>query len=230
LAIENLAELKLKPPNDKYLFMVTLRILKRILVVCLVLLVVVTISILVFEEPINKYLGFSGEENAMKTLMQPQQLDAVRASISDYFGASNRNYSLQDLFQWQNAHLKYVNNFPWSYTFYRPNDPIGILKAGIGRCGEFSVLFTAACLAEGYDARIALVIKSDYSTSAHEFCEVKINGTWTQVDSSWYMMRLVVNETSVYEKSGWWPLQQMGYSIFDFDQKHAYNITSYFVQ
>jgi hypothetical protein len=185
----------------------------------------------VFEEPINKYLGFSGEENAMKTLMQPQQLSAVRASINAYFGCSNQTYTLQELFQWQNAHLKYVNSFPWTYAFYRPNDPIGILKAEIGRCGEFTVLFTAACIAEGYDARIAVVVKNDYSTSAHEFCEVKIDGTWTQVDSSCYAPKLlVINDTLVYQQWGWWPLQQMGYSIFDFTANNAYNITGYFVQ
>jgi len=203
--------------------------LKAALAVCLALIIVLS-GLLVFAEPINKYFGFSGEENAMKTLMQPQQLSAVRDSISAYFGSSNSTYTLQELFQWQNAHLKYANSFPFSYFFYRPNDPIGLLKAGIGRCGEFSVLFTAACIAEGYVARIALVIKSDYSTSAHEFCEVKINGTWTQVDSSCYTVRLVVNDTSVYEKWGWWPLDQKGYSIFDFDQNNAYNVTSSFIQ
>jgi hypothetical protein len=210
--------------------MVNLRTwLKAALAVCLALIIVLS-GLLVFEEPIDKYLFFSGEENAMKTLMQPQQLSAVRASIDAYFGNSNSTYTLQELFQWQNSHLKYVNSFPFSYYFYRPNDPIGILKAGIGRCGEFSVLFTAACLAEGYDARIAVVVKTDYSTSPHQFCELKINGTWTQVDSSCYTTRLVINETSVYQKWGWWPLAQMGYSIFDFDQTNAYNITSYFPQ
>ncbi len=202
--------------------------LKVILVVCLAMIIILSV-LLVFAEPINRYLSFSGEENAMKTLMQPQQLSAVRTSINTYFGSSNRSYTLQDLFQWQNAHLKYANSFPWTYTFYRPNDPIGILKAGIGRCGEFSVLFTAACLAEGYDARIAVVVKSDYSSGSHEFCEVKINGTWTQVDSSCHAPNsLVINDTSVYKNWGWWPLGN-SYSIFDFDQSNGYNITSSFV-
>ena len=48
----------------------------------------------------------------------------------------------------------------------RPTDPIGILRVGIGRCGEFSILFTAACLAVGYQARMAVVEKNDFSDAS----------------------------------------------------------------
>ena len=167
----------------------------------------------------------------MHTITKLEVLKAVKASIDDYFGTSNTNHTLQDLFEWQNKHLRYVDSFPW-FGLGRPSsDPRDILKAGIGRCGEFSNVFVAACLAEGCDARIAVVTKTDYSTSPHQFCEVKINGSWTQVDSSCYTPnKLVINDTSVYQKWGWWPLSEMGYSIFDFDGNNAYNITSSFVQ
>jgi hypothetical protein len=201
---------------------------KKVLFAGGIVLMILGVTLAVFAEPINEYLFVSGNENIMQTIMQPKQLSAVKDSITAYFGDSNRACTLQDLFQWQNSHLKYVNSFP--FLFIRPSDPIGILKAGIGRCGEFSILFTAACIAEGYDARIATVTKTDYSTSPHGFCVVQINGSWTQVDSSCYTpSKLVINETSVYQKWGWWPLSEMGYSIFDFDGNNAINITSSFV-
>jgi len=185
---------------------------------------------LVFQEPIHQYFFLSDNEATMQKLTEPKQLNAVKNSIAEYFGNTNETYSLQDLFEWQNHHLRYVDSFPW-FGLGRPAaDPVDILNAGIGRCGEFSIIFTAACLAEGYEARLAVVVKSDYSSGPHEFCEVKINGTWTQVDSSCHAPnKLIINDTSVYKNWSWWPLGN-SYSIFDFDKNNGYNITSSFVQ
>lgn len=94
-----------------------------------------------------------------------------------------------------------MDNFPASFN--RSNDPQDILKAGIGRCQEFAILFTAACLAEGYDARKAFAVKSDFTDAPHALCEVKIGGTWTQVDSNASAPeQFDINKTSVYQSSG----------------------------
>jgi hypothetical protein len=166
-------------------------------------------------------------ENIMKNIEQPQALSTIRASIDNYFGEAKQNYTLKDLFGWQNAHLKWGSSFWW--IFGRSTNPRDILSSGVGRCQEYSILFTAACLSAGYEARIATVTKSDYTYSPHGFLEVKLNGTWTQVDSSAHTpTELVINNTSVYQGWDWWPLGD-SYSIFTFDQNHAYNVTSNYI-
>ncbi len=185
---------------------------------------------IIFAQPIKEHFFITGNIETMKVLVKPEQLNAVKASIQDYFGDTNRTYSLQDLFEWQNNHLRWADSFPW-FGLGRPRaDPIDILNAGIGHCGEYAILFTAACLAVGYDARIALVVKSDYSFAPHEFCMVRINDSWVQVDSSCYAPnRLVFNDTSPYQTWDWGPLVGKTYSIFTFDANNAYNVTGLFV-
>jgi hypothetical protein len=187
-----------------------------------VLLVVMIIQGIYALNPAGNFAN--GGEAVMKTIDQPQVLSAVRASIDSYFGNAKLNYTLQDLFVWQNAHLRWGNSLWW--IFSRPQDPRDILNSGVGRCQEYSFLFTAACLSAGYEARITAVTKSDYTDSPHAFLEVRIDGIWTQVDSSAHAPNeLVVNNTSVYAGWGWWPLGR-NCSIFAFDQSHAYNVTA----
>jgi hypothetical protein len=165
----------------------------------------------------------------MKLISKPEVLSAIRANITSYFGSSKSNYTLQDLFQWQNKYLRFLNgSFP---LFGRPSsDPRDILKAGIGKCGEVSNLFTAACLSVGFEGRIALVIKSDYTDGPHALCMVKIGDSWTQIDSSANAPNiLVINDTSVYQNWYWGPRVGKDYSVFDFDTNNAYDVTNYFI-
>ena len=86
----------------------------------------------------------------MKKVNEPEQLNAVRARIDNYFGNVARNYSLQDLFEWESNSLSFVSGaFPW-LGFGRPAaDAKDILNAGIGKCGEYAIVYTAACLSVG---------------------------------------------------------------------------------
>ena len=63
-----------------------------------------------------------------------------------------------------------------------------------------------------------VVTKSDFSASAHAFNEVKINGSWVQADSSVTTARLILDETSVYQKWDWYPRIGKDYSIFAFGE------------
>lgn len=86
-----------------------------------------------------------------------------------------RRYTLAELLNWIHAHVK------WSKEdIERHNDPLKILAYGKGRCGEFSILFTALCLAQGYRARLIL------DMSDHVWTEVWDSRLerWIHVDPS----------------------------------------------
>jgi hypothetical protein len=202
----------------------------KIMLIVLAVLIIVEVTYLVLAQSLNQYFFITGNKNTMKKLMEPEQLNTVRASIKEYFGGANRNYTLQDLFEWESKHLRFVDSFPW-FNLGRPAaDPKDILNAGIGKCGEFAILYTAACISVGIEARLAVVTKSDFSVSPHEFCMVNVNGSWIQVDPSCYTPnKLVFNDTSPYQTWDWGPRVGKDYSVFDFDANNAYNITGLFV-
>jgi hypothetical protein len=200
---------------------------KTFTVVIIAALLISGVSIALLSQPSKESVFVNNGENMMKAIDNPQVLNAIRANITAYFGGSNGTFTLQDLFEWQNKYLTYVATFPPSFT--RSNDPRNILKAGIGKCQEFAILFTAACLSVGYEARLAFVVKNDFTDAPHSFCEVNIGGAWTQVDSSASAPKqLDMNNTAVYLQWPWWPLGT-AYSIYDFDENNSYNITSSFI-
>ncbi|MGD6934780.1 MAG: transglutaminase-like domain-containing protein [Candidatus Bathyarchaeia archaeon] len=202
----------------------------KALLVIAVVAIALAVTSFIFQEPMAHYFFVTGNQNTMKNIVNEEQLRLVKDSLEEYFGGT-KNLTLQDLFTWQNKHLRYVDSFPW-FGLGRPSaDPKAIMNAGIGRCGEYSILFTAACIAVGYQARIVTVVKTDFLSGVHQFCQVKLNGTWILVDSSCYAPdKLVINDTSVYTNWGWWPLQEKGYYAFSFDENNAYNITDTFVK
>jgi len=86
-----------------------------------------------------------------------------------------RRYSLKELLDWLHAKLKWSNE-----DIVRHNQPLEILAYGKGKCGEFSILFTALCLAHNYRARLIL------DMSDHVWTEVWDNEQkrWVHVDPS----------------------------------------------
>jgi len=87
----------------------------------------------------------------------------------------DRRYSVKELLDWIHARLKWSRG-----NIVRHNDPLEILAYGRGRCSEFSVLFTAICLAHNYRARLIL------DMSDHVWTEVWDNEQkrWVHVDPS----------------------------------------------
>jgi len=87
----------------------------------------------------------------------------------------DRRYSLEELLDWVHARLKFDNG-----NIERHSDPLEILAYGQGRCSEFSVLFTALCLAHNYRARLIL------DMSDHVWTEVwnPQQKRWVHVDPS----------------------------------------------
>lgn len=81
----------------------------------------------------------------------------------------DRKYTLAELLEWLHEKVKWSKG-----KITRHNDPIEIVTYGKGRCGEFSILFTALCLAHNYRARLIL------DMSDHVWTEV-----WNQNQNRW---------------------------------------------
>lgn len=131
------------------------------------------------------------------------------------------NYT--ELLAWERRHLTY---YGIEFSFERHNMPIDILTPvsilqsinGVntvvkndtaGRCGEFSLLYTGLCLANGIQVRL-IVDQSNmknYSKTGgagdHMWNEVLDNGTWTHVDPT----ENRINDPTMYarppEEGGW---------------------------
>jgi len=98
-----------------------------------------------------------------------------------------RRYSLKELLDWVHVRLKWSKG-----NIVRHNDPLEILAYGKGRCSEFSVLFTALCLAHKYRARLIL------DMSDHVWTEVWNNKQkrWVHIDPS----QKKIDDPKMYER------------------------------
>jgi transglutaminase-like putative cysteine protease len=86
-----------------------------------------------------------------------------------------RKYTLVELLDWIHEKVSWSDN-----EMERHSDPLEILAYGKGRCGEFSILFTALCLANGYRARLILDMTDHVWTEVWEEAENR----WVHVDPS----------------------------------------------
>ena len=95
---------------------------------------------------------------------------------TEYFtNLFGRDYNYTELYEWENVKLRWNDSV--SMTFYL--DPIKIFEYGQARCGGYAILYAALCASQGYETRVVCNIFGD-----HAWTELKLNGTWTRVDSS----------------------------------------------
>jgi len=113
-------------------------------------------------------------------ITNPSELNQLRRLF-------DRRYSLKELLDWMHARLKFTQE-----DIIRHNDPLEIIAYGKARCGEFSILFTALCLAHNYQARIILDL------SDHVWTEVWDNEQkrWINIDPS----EKRVDDQKMYER------------------------------
>ena len=114
------------------------------------------------KDSIEKYRRFS------RKLADPNVLAKLRTLFE-------KEYSLPELLEW--IHLK----VKWSKgNIKRHNKPMEILEYGKGKCGEFSILFTALCIAHNYRARLILDMSDHVWTEVWNEKEIR----WVHVDPS----------------------------------------------
>ncbi len=107
--------------------------------------------------------------------------------LSELRSLFDRRYSLTELLAWLHSRVQWSKG-----EIVRHNDPLKIVAYGKGRCGEFSILFTALCLAHNYRARLIL------DMTDHVWTEVWSKNTkkWVHVDPS----EKKINDPLMYER------------------------------
>ncbi len=98
-----------------------------------------------------------------------------------------RRHTLPELLEWVHTMVKFNKS-----DILRHNDPFEIIQYGQGKCREFSVLFTAVCLANCYRARLILDM-SDHAWT--EVRDTKLN-KWVHVDPS----EKKIDDPKMYER------------------------------
>lgn len=161
----------------------------KILIIVLVLIVVIwSVFHWSWVDFQNYYLG------VMKDLNDPETKEYMRSKI-------NGTYNFIELLNWTNQNLNWSDE-----SFTRYSRPQQILEQGKGRCGEFAIVYVAACLALGYEARLVVARQFHQvypvGSGLHAWAEVKVDGVWTHADPSptpfW-------NDTSRYRSWDWGP-------------------------
>ena len=145
--------------------------------------------------------AFKKYKEISKQLADPKMLSELRRLFE-------RNYTVQELLDWLHAKLQWSKG-----QITRHNDPLEILKYGKGRCGEYSILFTALCLAHGYRARIVLDITDHVWTEIWNSSQKR----WIHVDPS----EKRINDPKMYERDWKKTLTK----IYAFENSRAKNVT-----
>jgi hypothetical protein len=139
----------------------------------------------------------------MKNLDSPETKAYMRNQL-------NGTFTPYELLNWTNQHLKWAEG-----GFARYTNPEQILNQGKGLCQEFVIVYIAACLASGYEARFVVSTQFyliPFGDGWHSWAEVKMNGVWIQADPSptpsW-------NDTSHYENWHWGSMLTLGIYAFE---------------
>lgn len=167
--------------------------LHLIIVVVLVLSVVATVLAIV-----ALYLQSMIYQKYYLDIMSNCNNPSKKAIVRSWF---TRDYNFTEIYDWVHETLDFV---PFSENLppeQRRTDPIEIKESGKGRCGEFSILYVASCLAHGYECRliVATDTSSPFWSDEHVWTEVKVNDRWIHVDPSerrW-------NEPQMYKEWSW---------------------------
>jgi len=86
-----------------------------------------------------------------------------------------KRQTLPKLLEWLHDRVEFNKG-----EIIRHDDPFEIINYGQGKCREFSVLFTAICLANGYRARLILDVSDHAWTEVWDVRKKK----WAHVDPS----------------------------------------------
>jgi transglutaminase-like putative cysteine protease len=135
-------------------------------------------------------------------------LDSARSVMQEELFPRIRNMSMRD------AVLE-INHWCHEYVTYQPSDartssPLATMRTGHGRCGEESVLTTAALRAAGIPARQCYTPRWAHSDDNHAWVEAWVDGEWhflgacepaPDLDDAWFTgpaRRAMLTATTVH--------------------------------
>lgn len=150
--------------------------------------------------------AFKKYEKVSKQLTDQKTLLALRK-------LSEGICTLRELLDWLHQRLRWDKG-----EITRHSDPLAILEYGKGRCGEYSILYTAVCLAHGYRARIVL------DMTDHVWTEIwnPTQKRWIHIDPS----EKRIDDPKMYERD--WKKRLT--KIYAFENGKAEDITKNYKQ
>ena len=157
----------------------------------------------------------SEKEIWMLNLSSDENLTKLRAQ----FFPERLNYT--ELLVWESQRLNFTENRVFHY------DPLEIVDSTKGACGEFTILYVAACLANNISARILMPAQFIPNIIDHAWAEVNPSNdgkTWIQVDSSDSCVA-VQKGTSVNDLMGITINNTMKYSGSNYKMVLAFQVT-----
>jgi hypothetical protein len=117
--------------------------------------------------------------------------------------------SLRELLDWMHARMEFSRG-----DIVRHNDPLEIIDYGKGRCGEFSILYTALCLAHSYRARLILDMSDHVWTEVWDSKQKR----WVHVDPS----EKRIDDPKMYERDWKKNLKE----VYALDNGNTENVTA----
>ena len=183
LSLVDTKVIKMEPEEREYH-----RALRFMYLKTLILVIALIVSFAVGYSIGNQAQGVVYHEHPNVTYHRKVAQSLTNETLQKELGAqlNSTEYSYLELLAWEHSQLNYTKeNIP------RHDNPLEILAFGKGRCGEFSILYNALCLACGYRARLAVDIYGD-----HVWTEVFLNGSWVHVDPT----EKIVNDPLMYQR------------------------------
>lgn len=185
-------------------FKLSRRLIKILVCISIIAVVVIALFYGSWIDFQTYYLG------VMKDLNSTETKAYMRTKI-------NGPYDFIELLNWTSQNLNWSEE-----SFTRHSEPQQILDQGKGKCGEFAIVYVAACLALGYEARI-VASRQFYSIGHgfHAWAEVELDGIWTHVDPS---PTAFWNDTSRYRSWNWGP--RITLNVLAFEDGKIEDVTS----
>jgi hypothetical protein len=190
----------------------------------MVLFVSIISIILIFTSSLVYYFHFlipqqqqDDLENYYLGIMKSLNTEENKIIVRNWF---DKDYMVPDLIQWVNNTLAFDETHTDEQRHWK-TDPSQIKQIGKGQCGEFSILYVAACLAQGYDARLVVATNVNYPyQDLHVWTEVKMCG-WIHVDPSENMW----GDKYMYQNEEWGQAIGSTVKIYAFEDGKSQDIT-----
>lgn len=125
-------------------------------------------------------------ESVLLSLSSNDIMTQIRQNFSEKL-----NYT--ELLAWESTRLTYTKE----PIKNRTTNPVEILKRGIGKCGEFSIVYVSICLANDIPARLVTGAVVDHAWA--EVNPLKDGRTWIHVEPTDSCVRIQKGEKSIYD-------------------------------
>lgn len=189
--------------------------IKYIMIGLIVIIIIALVGGLIFGFNIGKNSVIEKIDHLRNVSLELSS-DEVMIALGDMF-PEKLNYT--QLLTWQSSRLNYTDSLS-----QRNTNPLKIIDFGIGRCGEFAILYTAICLANAIPARYVSDLVVDHAWT--EINPSKDGETWIHVDPTECCTR-ITSGISIYQEPATvnHPLLYSNYWGSDFKMIFAFQVT-----